>query len=99
MNLSTTFRPPRSGENRKRKRVKTKTKKVKRRALTDKERQEAAREHWELNHGMPEILGHRSDHIPFIDPNQTTVEPIHFLSLMKYFDNLSTLHENLKNLD
>ena len=28
------------------------------RMLTDKERREAAREHWDLNHGMPEILGH-----------------------------------------
>ena len=32
-----------------------------RRMLTDKERQAAASEHWDLSHGMPDILSHKTN--------------------------------------
>ena len=58
-------------------------------------RQEAARLHWDLNHGMPEILGHTATAQPRTD---LTMAPIHFNELMEYFDNETMHQDNLKNL-
>ena len=79
----------RSKRKRHNKRVKTK-----RRILTDKERQAADREHWDLNHGMPEILGHNAEQTT---QSNTTMTPINFQSLLDYHDNETMHHDNLKN--
>ena len=92
------FRPC-SKSPRKRRRGTRRTK-PKRHVLTDKERQRAAREHWDLHHGfnrdMPEILGHQADR-QFTNPNLTMAPP-RFNSLMEYFDNETVHQDNLKNL-
>ena len=62
--------------------------------ITDKERQEADREHWDINHGMPEILGHKAQQ--HTNTNMA-MAPIHFQSVMNYFDNEIMHHNNLIN--
>ena len=69
--------------------------KPKRHMLTDKERQEAVRVHWDLNHGMPTIMGHSAQQQ--INSNLTMMS-INFQSLIDYFDNETMHHENLQNL-
>ena len=94
------FCRPVSGHSRKYTRAYNTRSKKKPRPLTDKERRAAALEHWELNHDMPEILGHfDQDHQQHTDLANGTMAPIQMTSLMGYIDYLSLHHENLKNLD
>ena len=90
------FRPLTESPRKRNRHAKHKRPKCKKsRSLTDKERQEAARLHWDLNHGMPEILGHTATAQPRTD---LTMAPIHFNELMEYFDNETMHQDNLKNL-
>ena len=79
--------------------------------LTDKERRAAAIEYWDLNYGMPEILGHNADHYQLLDQfDQTLLPPINFCSrivkmsttyscTMKILKTLTCLNDNtLTNL-
>ena len=84
------FRPLAS--NHSKRRCPAKSSNPKRRALTDKERQAAAREHWGLNYGMPEILGHKAEQVTH--PN-ITMASINFQSLLNYHDNATMHHDNL----
>ena len=97
----TAFFRPCTGSPRKRKRNTRRTK-PKPRELTNKERQAAARDHWDLNHGfcqdMPEVLGHMAGPSPGPDHPNQTMAPLHFESLIEYFDNETLHHNNLKNL-
>ena len=90
------FRPLTESPRKRNRHAKHKRPKCKKsRSLTDKERQEAARLHWDLNHDMPEILGHTATAQPRTD---LTMAPIHFNELMEYFDNETMHQDNLKNL-
>ena len=90
------FRPSAASPSKRNRRCKhTKQKCHKTRMLTDKERREAARVHWDLNHGMPTIMGHTAQQQ--INSN-LTMTSINFQSLIDYFDNETMHHENLQNL-
>ena len=93
------FRP--SSKSPRKRRRGAKRKKPKRHVLTDKEKDRATREHWDLHHGfdldMPEISGHQNADQQFTNPNLTMMPP-RFESLVEYWDNETENHDNLKNL-
>ena len=66
--------------------------------LTDKERAQAAREHWELHHEewSPEILGHHHQQQQFDHTLPMTPTTIH--SMMRYHENMTVIHNNLNSL-
>ena len=47
---------------------------------------------------MPEVLGHMAGPSPGPDHPNQTMAPLHFESLIEYFDNETLHHNNLKNL-
>ena len=70
------------------------------RALTDKERDSATREHWEFHHATwsPEILGHHSTHCDHQTTDLTMImAPTTAENMFEYFDQISVCHDNLRN--
>ena len=83
--------------------VRMRRQKAKPRVLTDKERTQWAREHYELHHEMSVISGyHRhisdDDETTTFTDHTTPLTPTSIESMFKYHDDMCIHHDNLRNL-